>query len=151
MAEEYLRICEDCGVRYFTAGEQAFYENKNLTLPKRCKKCRTARKQEWEQEQKVKKLKEQAEFFKQALIAAPFKNVSIDSFPISDPPVTLNVIGNGFDLMHGVKSSYYNFRDSLRKNNSLRFALETYLNVEDMWADFEDPLFCNGVESFGQI
>ena len=81
MAEEYLRICEDCGAPYFTAGEQAFYENKNLTLPKRCKKCRTARKQEWEQEQKAKKLIEQAEFFKQALIAAPFKSVSIDSFP----------------------------------------------------------------------
>ncbi len=42
--------------------------------------------------------------------------------------------------MHGVKSRYYNFRDTLGKNNSLRFALETYLNVDDLWADFEDAL-----------
>ena len=27
---------------------------------------------------------------------------------------TLLVLGNGFDLMHGVKSSYYSFRDSIR-------------------------------------
>ncbi|WP_432356983.1 AbiH family protein [Sporosarcina sp. UB5] len=140
MTEEYLRICEDCGTPYFTAGEQAFYESKNLTLPKRCKKCRTARKQEWEQEQKAKKLIEQAGSFKQALNASHFKSVSIGRMPTGDPSVTLNVIGNGFDLMHGVKSSYYNFRDSLGKNNSLRFALETYLNVEDVWADFEDAL-----------
>lgn len=140
VAEEYLRICEDCDVRYFTAGEQAFYERKNLTLPKRCKNCRAARKQEWGQEQKPKKLREQAEIFEQALLVAPFKSISLGSFPISDPSVTLNVIGNGFDLMHGVKSSYYNFRDSLGKNNSLRFSLETYLNVEDVWADFEDAL-----------
>lgn len=140
MTEEYLRICVDCGAPYFTAGEQVFYEKKNLTLPKRCKKCRSARKQEWKQKQKAKKLIEQAEFFKQALATTPFKSVSIGSFPTSDPSVTLNVIGNGFDLMHGVESSYYNFRDSLGKNNSLRFALETYLNVEDVWADFEDAL-----------
>lgn len=140
VTEEYLRMCADCGAPFFTAGEQAFYERKSLTLPKRCKKCRTAKKQAWEQEQKAKEQKEQAEFFKQALTAAPFKSVSLDSFPTGDPSATLNIIGNGFDLMHGVKSSYYNFRDTLGKNNSLRFALETYLKVEDLWADFEDAL-----------
>jgi hypothetical protein len=140
MLEEYLKICEDCGAPFFTAGEQSFYERKNLTLSKRCKKCRTARKQAREQEQKAKEREEQADLFEQALTAAPFKIVSLYSFPTGDPSATLNVIGNGFDLMHGVKSSYYNFRDILGKNNSLRFALETYLNVEDLWADFEDTL-----------
>lgn len=67
MLEEYLKICEDCGASFFTAGEQAFYERKNFTLSKRCKKCRTARKQAWEQEQKDEEQKEQAECFKEAL------------------------------------------------------------------------------------
>lgn len=118
MAEEYLRLCEDCGTSYFTAGKQAFYESKNLTLPKRCKKCRTARKQGWEHEEKAKKMIEQAESFKQALTASQFKSVSIGRFPTGNPLVTLNVIGSGFDLMHGVKSSYYNFRDSLGRNKN---------------------------------
>lgn len=50
LPEEYLRICEDCGTPFFTAGEKAFYESKNIRLPKRCKSCRTERKQAWEQE-----------------------------------------------------------------------------------------------------
>lgn len=152
LEEKYLRICEDCGTPYFTAGEQAFYESKNLTLPKRCKKCRTIRKQAWEQEQKAQGRKEQAELFNQALTPAPFRSVSIDSFPTGDPLASLNIIGNGFDLMHGVKSSYYNFSDTLGKNNSLRFALETYLSVEDLWADFEDALaHINSDAMFGVV
>lgn len=115
LAEEYLRICEDCGAPFFTAGEQA-------------------------------------KLFKQVLTAEPYKIVSMDNFPTGDPLATLNIIGNGFDLMHGVKSSYYNFRDTLGKNNSLRFALETYLNVEDLWADFEDALaYINSDAMFGVV
>ena len=33
----------------------------------------------------------------------------------------LYVLGNGFDLMHGVKSSYYDFQKTLGKNSHLRF------------------------------
>lgn len=53
---------------------------------------------------------------------------------------TLYIIGNGFDLMHRVPSSYYNFRDSLGKNNGLRYDLEIALTSEDIWADFENAL-----------
>ena len=52
----------------------------------------------------------------------------------------LYIIGNGFDLMHGVRSSYYSFRDSLGRNNQLRRDLEFYLEPEDIWADFEEAL-----------
>lgn len=52
----------------------------------------------------------------------------------------LFIIGNGFDLMHGVKSSYYSFRDSLDKNSSIRSTLETFWTPEDIWADFENGL-----------
>ena len=56
------------------------------------------------------------------------------------PETTLYVIGNGFDLMHGVPSSYRDFAAALGKQNALRFALEHYLNVVDLWADFETAL-----------
>ena len=63
--------------------------------------------------QKAKEREKQAEIFKKALTAAPFKSVSLDRFPTGDLSATLNIIGNGFDLMDGVNSSYYNFRDTL--------------------------------------
>ena len=53
---------------------------------------------------------------------------------------TLYIIGNGFDLMHGVNSSYRAFRDFLGKNSDLRYKLELYLKSDDIWADFEDAL-----------
>lgn len=38
-------ICADCGEEFvFTAGEQEFYVQHNFTEPKRCPKCRKARK-----------------------------------------------------------------------------------------------------------
>ena len=52
----------------------------------------------------------------------------------------LYILGNGFDLMHRIPSSYYDFRDSLGKHCALRSALETYITVEDVWADFENAL-----------
>lgn len=61
----------------------------------------------------------------------------------------LYMIGNGFDLMHGVRSSYYAFRDSLGKQNPLRTALEYYLTPEDIWADFEDALAHFNVRAMG--
>ena len=58
----------------------------------------------------------------------------------SEDESTLLVLGNGFDIMHGVKSSYYNFRDSMGKHNRLRTTLEEYIDTEDLWADFEYSL-----------
>ena len=42
--------------------------------------------------------------------------------------------------MHGVPSSYYSFRDSIGRNNILRFTLETYIKKDDIWGDFENSL-----------
>ncbi len=52
----------------------------------------------------------------------------------------LYIIGNGFDLMHNVRSSYYNFRDSMGKSNKLRETLESFLKSKDIWSDFENSL-----------
>jgi len=56
------------------------------------------------------------------------------------PNTSLFIIGNGFDLMHEVPSSYYNFRDFLGRNNELRIALEIYIKKDDLCADFEESL-----------
>jgi hypothetical protein len=53
---------------------------------------------------------------------------------------TLFVIGNGFDIIHGVRSSYYHFRDSMGKRSQLREALELGIKKKDLWADFENGL-----------
>ena len=138
MAEDinYLLKCIECGASFFTEGERDFYKSKGLDMPKRCKTCRDKKKARLKQ---IQQEKERVELAK-ALQTLPFKHIKKAEIPIGDSNTTLNIIGNGFDLMHGVKSSYYNFRDTLGKNNSLRFALETYLNLEDLWADFEDAL-----------
>jgi hypothetical protein len=63
-----------------------------------------------------------------------------DFIQLINPNTSLFIIGNGFDLMHNVPSSYYNFRDFLGWNNELRNALEIYIKKDDLWADFEESL-----------
>lgn len=50
------------------------------------------------------------------------------------------IVGNGFDLMHGVKSSYYDFRDNISPRHIIRFTLERYIHKADIWGDFENSL-----------
>ena len=64
----------------------------------------------------------------------------INDITLPYPDKTLYVIGNGFDLMHGVPSTYYNFRNFLGKGSQMRSVLENYLTREDLWADFEESL-----------
>lgn len=53
----------------------------------------------------------------------------------------LYIIGNGFDLFHGVKSSYYAFRDYLKRHDkSLSYEIDTYFECENFWGDFENNL-----------
>jgi len=136
----YLLKCIECGADFFTEGEQVFYNSKGLDMPKRCKACRDKKKARYAQDQQEKEKQGKQKELEEFLSTLPFKQYAKSEIPLTDSDTSLFIIGNGFDLMHGVKSSYYNFRDSLGKDNSLRFALETYLNVEDLWADFEDAL-----------
>ncbi len=44
MADQQVQ-CRDCGQQFtFTEGEQAFYAERNLSAPQRCKPCRDQRK-----------------------------------------------------------------------------------------------------------
>lgn len=51
---------------------------------------------------------------------------------------SLAIIGNGFDVAHGIPSRYYDFRDKAK--GSVRDVLELFIDVEDVWADFENNL-----------
>lgn len=45
--------CQDCGQEFiFSSNEQKFYEEKGFVPPKRCKKCRNARKYKIKKEEK---------------------------------------------------------------------------------------------------
>ena len=57
----------------------------------------------------------------------------------------LYVIGNGFDLHHGLKTSYYDFSQYLRENdNDLYETLENYISYpqsdNNLWLRFEENL-----------
>ncbi|MGN7986043.1 bacteriophage abortive infection AbiH family protein [Pedobacter sp. 22226] len=53
----------------------------------------------------------------------------------------LYIIGNGFDLHHGIPSSYWHFRNYVNANNKELFhALEKYFDPEQLWSDFESAL-----------
>jgi len=136
-------ICTQCGDRYIVR-----YNNESPLLhrhhPEKCYKCRRVERErrEKEKEEQENQLWQQrkAEEYEEYLRQLPQWNVvPIDSFqPKADQ--VLYIIGNGFDLMHCVPSSYYSFRDSLGKNSSLRFALESFWTPDDIWADFENAL-----------
>lgn len=54
---------------------------------------------------------------------------------------TLYIIGNGFDIFHGIKSKYSDFNKYVKeKNKDLYLAIEDYLNPDELWSDFEESL-----------
>lgn len=137
--------CIRCGERFiFSRAKQEHFEQVGWSIPKRCPSCR---KEVWAQREMTaeqieneawqrKKVEDQKSF--DALLKR-WPVIPIDEIRPKNDHI-LYIIGNGFDLMHGVKSSYYAFRDSLGKQNLLRESLETYLTPDDIWADFENAL-----------
>jgi hypothetical protein len=54
---------------------------------------------------------------------------------------TLYVMGNGFDLHHGIASKYSDFKTYLAKyDRDLLYALEHLYDCKDIWGDFEQNL-----------
>lgn len=54
---------------------------------------------------------------------------------------TLFIIGNGFDLFHGIKSKYSDFKEYMSYyDKSFVMSMETYIDVKDLWSDFETAL-----------
>jgi len=74
------------------------------------------------------------------LSALPFKQIEVVEIQLLDSSTSLYIIGNGFDIMHGVSSDYYNFRDFIGRNDILRHTMEAYIRQNDVWGDIEDSL-----------
>ena len=138
-------VCETCGGKFiFRRHQQEERVLHNRKLHKYCFNCyrayRDSKQQEkaelenrkWEQ----KKAEEKIEFEKKL---NDWNSIEVDKI-IPQCSSVLYIIGNGFDLMHGVRSSYYSFSQSLGKNSPLRHALENYLTPDDIWANFEEAL-----------
>lgn len=54
---------------------------------------------------------------------------------------TLYVIGNGFDLYHGIPSSYGNFKEFVRANDNEVFRwVEDYIPAGEYWSELESSL-----------
>lgn len=134
------RICIDCGKEFtISIGEQSFFVSHNFQLPKRCKDCRRKRKEEHAAREAALNKAEPEKRVETFLSHSPYKQIALSDIPaVTDH--SLYIIGNGFDIIHGVKSSYWNFQSTLGKNSSLRFALETYLSTDDLWGNFEESL-----------
>jgi hypothetical protein len=54
----------------------------------------------------------------------------------------LIIIGNGFDLFHGIKSTYKDFQNFIYQNASKEFieSIEKYILPEELWNQFEKAL-----------
>lgn len=148
------RICASCGEHFiFTKSQQQLFARRGWTAPKQCPTClrelhkqRQKEQKQREDEKDKKRKEEQKKRFLEKL--GDWRVVEKDAIhPRAGHALT--IIGNGFDLMHRVPSSYYAFRDSLGKQSSLLFALENYLTSENIWGDFEEALAHINVEGMG--
>ncbi len=128
------RICIDCGRKFpIYPDAQAFFKSCGLELPKRCRACR-------EKKQQERKAEEAARQFEKELSDSPYAIKEVSDIDVSSPATTLYVIGNGFDLAHGVPSSYSKFRDWLGRRSVLREMLETYIRNDALWWNLEEAL-----------
>ena len=127
-----IKICKSCGKKFLSEAKYSY-----------CRICskkwheEQAKLQEQAENLKWKELKKQEQEVFESEVQA-HKLILLEK--IIPSAQTLYIIGIGFDLMHRVPSSYYNFRDSLGKHNRLREDLEIALTSEDIWADFENAL-----------
>lgn len=136
--------CKSCGKAFMFREVDRVYLKKDMSVPDICPLCRKAiserkrREAEQKESQKwqIKKAAEKKEFESRI---HTWNVIPVESI-IPENDRVLYIIGNGFDLMHGVRSSYYSFRDSISKDGSFRLAIDNYITKEDAWADFEDSL-----------
>lgn len=141
--------CNNCGRNFLLLKtEREYFNHRGWTFPKNCPECRRKKREDHRkaaeeiekihqnEERRVQWQKDQAEFERKLKDwdVIPIESIKLES------EKTLFVIGNGFDLMHGVKSSYYSFRDFMGQHDEVRQTLEDFFKSADIWADLEDGL-----------
>ncbi len=144
--------CKDCKEIFVVRkSEQEHFQNSNTSHPEFCPICRRKRRAEEEREKKraedeARKCRQQKDACAYEALLKDYHVIPLEEVAPQSGEKTLYVIGNGFDLMHGVQSSYYDFGKTIGKRSWLRFYLECYLKVDDLWADFEGALAKINVE-----
>ena len=153
--EPVFATCKDCGRDFIiTAEEQKRFKSLGFELPKRCCECRKKRKEEkrvaeakikekqeaLENEKRQKKWEKDEKEIERIIKKLSIPQILIKDMVLENPSESLVIIGNGFDLMHGVKSSYWDFQKTIGKNSSLRFYMETYLDTSNLWSNLEESL-----------
>lgn len=98
-AVEMKRNCIDCG-REFTISpyQQMYYANRGWELPRRCRACSEKKRQE----RQKKEAEGATGQFEKELSDSPYAIKEVSNIEVKSPVTTLYVIGNGFDLAHGV-------------------------------------------------
>ena len=138
--------CKSCNeVFVIRKSEIQIYGSEKHTLPGYCPICRSEYRKKKKEEIKIhedmlwKERKEQ-DYRDYERMLPKYHVVSRNDLKSVVDDRVLYVIGNGFDMMHGVKSSYYDFGRTIGKNSQLKAYLDDFLEVDDLWADFEGAL-----------
>lgn len=152
--------CKECNrIFVIRPSELEFYAARKKSLPQYCPLCHKRYRNEKEEERKQredlewqKKKAVDIQRYHNALnsLQSKFDILPLEKVAPDSEDKVLYVIGNGFDLMHGVRSSYYDFGRTLGKRSHIRFTLANYLQVDDLWADFEGALAKLDVEAMSQ-
>lgn len=138
--------CKNCKEIFVVRkNEQEYFQNRSILIPEYCPICRRKCRAEEEQERtraenEARKCKQQKEACVYEALLKDYHVIPLVEVAPQLGEQILYVIGNGFDLMHGVKSSYYDFGKTIGRRSRLRFYLENYLKADDLWADFEGAL-----------
>lgn len=152
MEEKEIK-CSGCHeIFVLRSAERELCSHRRIPEPRYCPICRKAYREKKEQERQRQadlewKVKKEEDFRQYTEKLKEWNVVSLEELEADVGDETLYVIGNGFDLMHGAKSSYYDFNKTLGKHSQIRFYLETYLKADDLWADFEGALAKINVEA----
>ncbi len=132
--------CKECGGIFILRVS----EQKREMPPLYCPDCRDAyyrkrREKKQIMEAAARQIEKQKKYYQYIEELKNWDTVLLSDVPCATDD-TLCILGNGFDLMHSVKSNYYDFAKTIGKNSQLMFYLENYLDVDDLWADFENAL-----------
>lgn len=142
---KFLKTCPICGKKFFTEIERKKYIKNKWKHPNICKDCKES----------IIKQK-----LTNRIINHPenytFNQIDIGTINATDNK-TLFIIGNGFDIVHGVNSRYTDFKKFLYPKSKLKYILNNYIAKFDIWGNLEDSLafldrnLLNNLDNFMEI